>query len=741
MRSLLIAVLFILGGLLPIASAQEQAPQATQSAVNPLDTLVTIMKDETLRNQLIREIEGMRSPSAATGGQDTSERSAAATPPAETPPSGDAAVPAGASEEAEGIMAGKGLLAGVVGSLRELGERLPTAALGAPVDVKFRQAEAQINRRLAQPDAVSGLQGFALRAFPGWAIGTVAALFALVIVRRRTRSRVFKEATLADVARQAALRAIFGLLPLIACLLIAIVWSRLLGFSGNGAVVFFILTIPFAVALAMSEIVSCLLLLLAPSKGWRLVAYAQRKLAPVVGLLTGVAMAGSLTEVPEIRSVIGPATADIALLLLDLAVPLIALYIVLKHRRIVRALIVRGHAPDEQSSPTNRVTYWFGQHWHHLGILFVVLNIGARLFGAQTGSFLTQSFLSVAFIVVAMILSATLTRFIERRKNKANGSVRRGTRAVVMDRLGAAIFQLIKIVIVWSAIVACLGLWGVDFVSWTNSSVGASVMGPIVSIFIMIFTAWTIWVVLDAWISDVLSPADARNARERSARVKTLLPLLRNVAFVALSVMTLIGVLSNLGINVAPLIAGAGVVGLAIGFGSQQLVADVITGLFILLEDTLAIGDVVDTGDRVGTVEALTIRTVKIRDGDGALHSVPFSTIKALKNSSRGFGVYTVNVTLDTGADVERALDILKDVGNEVATDPQYSGKIVAPLDIWGVDQVSLDGIVIKGAIRTLPLQQYGVGRAINQRYRDALQAAGIRLATRMSMPGMQAAA
>lgn len=738
MKSFVIAVFVVLSGMVSIATAQEQAPPSAQSSANPLDTLVTIMKDETLRNQLITEIEGMRDQDK-TQATATSQTPAAETAkPADTPPAESAAADNG---ENEGVMAGHGLLAGVVGWLRELGEQLPTAALGAPIDVKFAQAENQINRRLAAPQATDNLQAFAIRAFPGWALGTIAALFVLVLVRRRTRTRITKGATLAQVSRQAALRALLAVLPLAACLVFAALWSRLLGFSENNGLIFFILAVPFAIALAVSEIISCLLLLLAPSKGWRLVAYAQRKLSPIVGILTGVATAGSLTEVPDIRAAIGPATADIASLFFDLAVPLLALYIVFRHRRIVRALIVRGHTPAEDTSPMSRITYWFGAHWHHLGILFVVLNIGARLFGAQTGDFLTQSFLSVAIIVIAMILSAMLQKVSDRRSSKARNAYYKTMRMVVLERLGAVLFQLVKIALVVIAVVACLGLWGIDAVGWMNSSVGSSIIGPLISILVMTLLAWSIWVVLDAWISDVLSPADARNSRERSARVKTLLPLLRNVAFVALSVMTVIGILSNLGINVAPLIAGAGVVGLAIGFGSQQLVADVITGLFILLEDTLAIGDVVDTGDRVGTVEALTIRTVKIRDGDGALHSVPFSTIKALKNSSRGFGVYTVAVTLDTGADVEKALDILKDVGDEVAGDPQFSAKIVAPLDVWGVDQVSLDGIVIKGAIKTLPLQQYGVGRAINRRYRDRLQESGIRLATRMTLPGVQAAA
>lgn len=122
---------------------------------------------------------------------------------------------------------------------------------------------------------------------------------------------------------------------------------------------------------------------------------------------------------------------------------------------------------------------------------------------------------------------------------------------------------------------------------------------------------------------------------------------------------------------------------------------------------------------------------MKIRDGDGALHSVPFSTVKALKNSSRGYGVYTVSVTLALDADAGRAIELMKEVGDEVRREPPFQSKVLSPLDVWGVDQVGPDGIVIKGAIRTLPLQQYGVGREINRRLNVRLHENGIPLANR----------
>lgn len=709
---ILVAALFLgLSG----AYAQEAAPPASRP--DPMGSLLEVMRDETLRNQLIREIEDSR----ARAGQADSAPAA----PAQSDQ------PAEAAQAEEDVFSRGGLVTSVMAWLRELGGRLPHAALGAPIDVKLRQAEAQIESRLSAAGPTESARTLGLFWIPGWLIGTVAALTTLVYVRRRIRSRITGPAPMSRVAGQAALRGGMGLLPLVACLAVAGAWVGWMGFSEQSSIVFLTLTMPFVIALATSEFTSSLLLLLAPTKGWKLVAYAQRRLAPLVGLLVGVATGASVMAIPELRSMIGTATADIADLLLDLLVPLIALYIIATNRRVVRALIVRGHVRGDKTTSLDRAIHWVGRHWHQLGIVFVVLNILARLFGAETGSFLTQSFLSVGVIVLALFLSAVMRRAGEERKKRFAATRRQGLGGAVFNRLKSVLVACLQAAIAVIAVIACLGLWGVDAAGWAASSAGASVLGPLFSIGIVVFTTWTLWVVLDAWIERALAPDHGAHGRQRSARVMTLLPLLRNFAFVALSVLTVMGVLSNLGINIAPLIAGAGVVGLAIGFGSQQLVQDVITGMFILLEDTIAIGDVVDTGGRIGTVEALTIRTVKIRDGDGALHSIPFSTIKALKNSSRGFGVYTASVTLDFDADVERAIEIMKSAGDEVRKNPKFSQRIIGPFDVAGIDHIGLDGVVVKGTVKTLPLQQYGVGTELNRRIRESLQKAGISVARR----------
>ncbi|MBX8827392.1 hypothetical protein [Ochrobactrum sp. SFR4] len=413
------------------ASAFAQETTSTKpvaTSTDSLGALITVIKDEKLRNELIAEIELVRSSEKAT---DISR----------TTPISDSEVNAGTADVGK-----SGVVKALVDWGRELRQRLPTAALGVPINVKFHEAETQIQQRLSTPGASDQLLDFSLRSFPGWAIGTMAALFVLVLVRRRTRSKVIGATTMAQVTKSAFLRAVLGIVPLAACLGIAAVWANLLGFSERNSLIFFLLATPFAAAIAVSEVVASLLLPFAPSKGWRVIAYSQRKLAPVIGLMTGVATASSLMAIPELREIIGPATSDIIALLFDLVVPLIALYIVLRYRRIIRTLIVRGHAPDEDASPVDRAIYWVGEHWHHLGILFVSLNIGARLFGVDTGDFLTQSFLSVALIVLTLVASVTLRRYGKQRTNRIpSRHFRPGVRTAIFERLGTAIVGMLNV--------------------------------------------------------------------------------------------------------------------------------------------------------------------------------------------------------------------------------------------------------------------------------------------------------
>nr|WP_237180615.1 mechanosensitive ion channel domain-containing protein [Roseomonas haemaphysalidis] len=289
--------------------------------------------------------------------------------------------------------------------------------------------------------------------------------------------------------------------------------------------------------------------------------------------------------------------------------------------------------------------------------------------------------------------------------------------------------QLLRIVAGVVILIVALRIWNFDAVTWFSAGVGLAIARPIISIASVLLIGWISWATLDTIVDFALLPKDhSGRARDHSNRARTLLPLLRNFAFVVLVVLTIIAVLSNLGVNVTVLLGSVSILGVAIGFGSQQLVQDVITGLFMLFEDTIAVGDTIDTGDRNGTVESLTIRTVRIRDGDGALHTIPFSQIKALKNRSRGLGVYTVKVVVGYDANLDRVMEVMKEIGQGLRDDPAYSSDMLTGLEIWGVDQFTPDGITIMGGLKTRALKQWGVGRAFNLRLKRRFDEEGIPL-------------
>lgn len=217
---------------------------------------------------------------------------------------------------------------------------------------------------------------------------------------------------------------------------------------------------------------------------------------------------------------------------------------------------------------------------------------------------------------------------------------------------------------------------------------------------------------------------------QRSPRVLTLLPLLRNIAMITLGVMLVLMVLGQFGVNIAPLLAGAGVVGVAIGFGSQKLVQDVITGAFMLFENTMAIGDTVQIGTNTGTVESMTIRTIRIRDGSGQLHTLPFSSVTTVVNMSRDYAFFNFTLRISYESSVDKAIQVISQTVAEMRADPSIAPDILSFADIVGVNALTDLGAELAGSIKVPPLRQYTVGPIFNRRIKEAFDREGIKFAT-----------
>lgn len=216
--------------------------------------------------------------------------------------------------------------------------------------------------------------------------------------------------------------------------------------------------------------------------------------------------------------------------------------------------------------------------------------------------------------------------------------------------------------------------------------------------------------------------------REAVKRAETLGRVFRYITAVIISLVAGMLVLAELGVSVAPILGAAGVVGLAIGFGAQSLVKDFFTGFFLLLENQIRQGDVVRLGDHSGLVEEVTLRYVQLRDYDGNVHFVPNGMISSVVNMSRGFAQAVVDVRVAYREDLDRVMDVMRQVGAELRADPLHAPRILDDLEVAGVERWADSSVIIRARFRVMPLEQWNVRRDYLRRLKRAFDAHGIEI-------------
>ena len=210
--------------------------------------------------------------------------------------------------------------------------------------------------------------------------------------------------------------------------------------------------------------------------------------------------------------------------------------------------------------------------------------------------------------------------------------------------------------------------------------------------------------------------------------METLSRVLRLTVSISIWIVAIMMALKEVGYDVGPLIAGAGVAGLAIGFGAQNLVRDVITGLFLLLENQVRVGDVAVINGQGGLVEEVNLRTIVLRDLEGTVHIFPNGVITALSNKTRGFSCYVFDIGVAYKEDTDRVIELLRQVSAEMQEDPEIGPSMLEPIEIFGVDKFADSAVVIKGRVRTKVGQQWVVGREANRRIKKIFDAEGIEI-------------
>ncbi len=365
--------------------------------------------------------------------------------------------------------------------------------------------------------------------------------------------------------------------------------------------------------------------------------------------------------------------------------------------------------------------------WHVLAIIYVAVVYLVWVVGIPGGfAYVARATLLTALAIsLGIAVGSFAIRMIDRAFSLSDELKARlpGLEART-NRYLPIVKSVLRGLIAAVATLAVLQAWGLDILQWLGQAEGRALVSRLASIGAVVLLAIVGWEVLSAVIERYL----ASNNASHSQRAHTLLPLLRKVMLAALSVVVGLTILSELGINIAPLLAGAGVVGLAVGFGAQTLVRDIITGMFILIEDSISVSDYVMLGGHSGTVEALSIRSIRLRDPSGTVHTIPFSDVTAVINYTREFAFAVMEIGVAYKEDVDRVTRIIEEVGQELRQDPDQQNHILADLQVQGLDRFDDSAVVIKARIKTSPGMQWSIRRAFNRLLKRRFDAENIEI-------------
>ena len=228
-------------------------------------------------------------------------------------------------------------------------------------------------------------------------------------------------------------------------------------------------------------------------------------------------------------------------------------------------------------------------------------------------------------------------------------------------------------------------------------------------------------------IVDGAPPVDGTaTAVRRAQRADALGTLLRSIVSVSIWTVAALMALGELGLNLGPLIAGAGVVGIALGFGAQSLVKDFLSGIFMLVEDQFGVGDVIDAGEATGTVESVSLRTTRLRDVEGIVWHIPNGEIRRVGNKSQEWSRALLDVPVPYETNLKAAADLIQQVADDMAAEPEWSTRILRRPEVWGVERFDADSVAIRTVLTTTPSEQWKVSRDLRHRLKEAFDAAGI---------------
>ncbi|TQV78318.1 mechanosensitive ion channel [Denitrobaculum tricleocarpae] len=397
-------------------------------------------------------------------------------------------------------------------------------------------------------------------------------------------------------------------------------------------------------------------------------------------------------------------------------------------RRDVARLIACQGAPETVG---DRLRTIFSQFWHLLAIAYVlaifIIAMATALIGHDRVTFAGMG--SFLIVVAVPLIDYTLRQII-------SDSVKPDSAGYGYLRI---VFRAIRLLLVILAVLVFARLWGIDIFAISAGGLGASAIRAIVEIGFTLLIAYVIWEVAQHAIDrrikadggDEIVEREGEGGGKGATRLATLLPLLRKFLFITILVMAVMVILSALGVNVGPLLAGAGVIGIAIGFGAQTLVKDIVSGVFFLVDDAFRIGEYVDIGDVKGTVEAINVRSLVLRHHRGPLHTVPFGEIKYLTNYSRDWVIMKLEFRVTYDTDINKVKKIFKRIGSELLEDEILGSGFLEPLKSQGVKAMEDSAMILRAKFKAKPGEQFMIRKEVYRRVQEAFHENGIEFAHR----------
>jgi len=336
------------------------------------------------------------------------------------------------------------------------------------------------------------------------------------------------------------------------------------------------------------------------------------------------------------------------------------------------------------------------------------------------------TFAAILALAIALIAGGLMRRLLASVEGRTQLSA-------TMQKAPVRLVRLITFVIAMIGLVfPALALVGVDLpVELESEQLGQWAASTALRIGVIVLLAITANRVVNSIVGRAeleLSGGGSPSDVERRKRAQTIARTLNRFLTTLITVAALLMVLRALDVDITPVLTGAGILGLAVGFGAQTLVKDVISGFFLILEDQVRVGDVAVVNGTGGAVEQINLRTIVLRDLEGTVHVIPNGEIKTLANRSKDFSYYVLDIGIDYDDDVDRAIEVVQEAAAELQRDPAFTPHILEPLEVLGVDDFAASSVALRFRIKTVPLSQWNVGRELRRRIKKAFDREGLRI-------------